>query len=381
MRKCMIYIMIVLLLAGLSIITGCGPKPIAEESHLDTPENHYRLGMNELEDGHLNRAAEEFMRATALDPDYPGGYAGMGLVHAFKKEFKEALKQADKSLGKDKKFVDGYVAKGRIMTLHKKGDDWLKKTLKIFDKGLKLAENNEGLRFYKGIAYKEAFTFRKAASQFRRVIEIKGDLAGRANDEWELMQKIERAAPGTRIGMKIALMPEIDRSDLAVLFVEELKLLEVLKKRQPMKYDARFKTPDQVEAAASAELIPADIVEHWAKNWIRRIMDTGVMSTFPDGGFHPDDSISRANYATFLQSILMVVTSDDALATKYIGTPSRFPDVNATHFAYNAICLCVDRGIMSADTMTGAFLMRETVSGADALLIIRELQNALRMTF
>ena len=31
--------------------------------------------------------------------------------------------------------------------------------------------------------------------------------------------------------------------------------------------------------------------------------------------------------------------------------------------------------------MDGAFHMQDPVSGADALLIIRELQNALRMTF
>ena len=83
----------------------------------------------------------------------------------------------------------------------------------------------------------------------------------------------------------------------------------------------------------------------------------------------------------FLQNVLIAVTGDNSLATKYIGSVSRFPDVNPSHYAYNAICLVVDRGIMKADTIDGAFGMTEPVSGADALLIIRELQNALRMTF
>ena len=82
-----------------------------------------------------------------------------------------------------------------------------------------------------------------------------------------------------------------------------------------------------------------------------------------------------------IQNILIMTTGDETLATKYIGTPSRFPDVNASHFAYNAICLVVDRGIMAADKMSGAFDLNQKISGADALLIIRDFQNALRMTF
>ena len=36
---------------------------------------------------------------------------------------------------------------------------------------------------------------------------------------------------------------------------------------------------------------------------------------------------------------------------------------------------------MKADKMTGAFDIKSHVSGADALLIIRDFQNAMRMTF
>ena len=110
-------------------------------------------------------------------------------------------------------------------------------------------------------------------------------------------------------------------------------------------------------------------------------MVAGAMGLFPDGSFHPDEIIIRSNYAQFLQNIIVAVAGDQNLATKYIGSVSRFPDVNPAHYAYNAICLAVDRGIMRADTIKGTFGMRNSVSGADALIIIRELQNALRMTF
>ena len=82
-----------------------------------------------------------------------------------------------------------------------------------------------------------------------------------------------------------------------------------------------------------------------------------------------------------MQSVMIMVTADESLATKYIGQNSRFPDVRSSHYAYNAISLMVDRGIMKADKISGEFRLKDTMSGADALLAIRDFQNALRITF
>ena len=366
------------------VMSGCGPKPIERESVLDTAPNHYNQGLRELKIGQLEAAAEEFQRATALDPDYAGGYVGMGLVMAEKGDFKEALKWVDKGIDKDNQFIDGFITKG-IIIIDSKNDDWLEDAVKQFERALKIDPESEKAYFHMGMAYKEAYEFGEAVTAFGKVVAMKGDFAKEANAEWELVQKIQRAAPGTEIGAKIALIPQIDRADLAVLFVEELKLLEVLKKKQPKVYDTRFRPPEdprQMEVAKKEMMAAAtDIGNHWAKNWIEDVMKAGAIDAFPDHTFRPDDMITRSNYAMFLQNIIIAVTGDEALATKYIGTPSRFPDVNASHYAYNAICLAVDRGIMKADTIDGAFGMSDHVSGADALLIIRDFQNALRMTF
>jgi Tfp pilus assembly protein PilF len=367
------------------LLSGCGPKPIQEESILDTPENHYNQGLRALERDQLDKAAAEFGRATALDPEYPGGYVGMGLVLAKKGDYEKAVQSVDKGLGKDDKFIDGYIAKGQIVVMERKGEDWLKRALKEYDKALKIDPQSEKAMYYIGMANKVAYAFADAAAAFSKVIAMKGDYAKAANEEWELVQKIQRAAPGTKVGMKIALIPEIDRADLAVLFIEELKLLEVMEKKQKKTYDTGFKAPDDPTAMQTTQKTvmaeATDIDTHWAKNWIEDIINLGVIDVFPDHTYRPDDKITRANYAVFLQNILVTVTGDEALATKYFGSASRFPDVNPTHFAYNAICLTVDRGIMKANTMDGAFGMTDPVSGADALLIIRELQNNLRMTF
>jgi len=368
-----------------TLIFGCGPKPLPPASVLDTPDNHFNQGLRELDRGNLTEAEAEFNKSVQLDPDYAEGYSGLGLVWATRNDFKKAHDFADKGLDKNKNSIDARIIKGRIITMERKGDDWVKNAIKEFDKASEINPNSDKPLYYKGTTYKQAYMFRESENVFSQVVSMKGDFAKAANEEWSLVQKIVRAAPGTKVGAKIALIKEIDRADLAVLFMEELKLLEIIEKKRPKEYDTSFQAPDdptKMETSQTTQMADAtDIDTHWAKNWIKDIVQAKGMDVYPDHTFRPDEKITRSNYAMMIQNILIMATGDEALATKYIGTQSRFPDVNASHFAYNAVCLSVDRGIMQADKMTGAFEMNKTVSGADALLIIRDFQNALRMTF
>ena len=374
-----------IIILALALMIGCGPKPIKKESVLDTPENHFNQGIRELDRGNLDEAMKEFNRAKALNQKYAEAYSGMGLVLAEQGDFKKALDLADEGIDRNDKSVDCRVIKGRILVKQRKGDDWVKKAVKEFDKAIKLNPKSGKAHYYKGIAYKEAYMFGDAAFAFRKVIELKGDFAAEADKQWAIVQKIERAAPGTKIGAKIALIEEIDRADLAVLLLEELKLLELLDKKRPKTYDTGFKAPDdptQMQTSQTVQMAEVtDIEDHWAKNWIKDIVKVRGMDVFPDHTFRPDELITRANYAMTMQTIMIMATGDEGLATKYIGETSRFPDVNGSHFAYNATALMVDRGVMHADKMTGAFDLNGHMSGADALLAIRDFQNALRMTF
>jgi hypothetical protein len=101
----------------------------------------------------------------------------------------------------------------------------------------------------------------------------------------------------------------------------------------------------------------------------------------PDGTFRGADPMTRAQYARVIEGILVLLHAEPGLATRYVGESSRFPDVVSDHFAYNAIALSVDRGIMTPDRVTGRFRPQDPVSGAEALVILRDLQNAVRMEF
>jgi tetratricopeptide (TPR) repeat protein len=375
---------------------GCGSKTLKKESVLDTPDNHFNQGMRELDRGNLAEAKNEFTRAQGLDPKYAEAYAGMGLVLATEAEgaadkkaqealYDKALSSVDEALGKNDKSVESYIVKGRVLAMRMKGDDWIKDAVEQYEKALKLNANSDKAWFYMGEAYKNAYQFDMSANAYSKAIAMKSEYAGRADAQWQIVQKIQRAAPGTKIGAKIALIPEIDRADLAVLLLEELKLAEVFAKKKPPTYSTEFKAPDdptKMEQPQAQQVSgPTDIADHWAKNWITDIVKIGGMDEFPDHTFRPDELITRANYAMAMQQILILATSDKTLATKYFGGQSRFPDMRSDHFAYNSAALMVDRGIMTADKMTGAFTPEGRMSGADALLAIRDFQNALRMEF
>ncbi len=54
---------------------------------------------------------------------------------------------------------------------------------------------------------------------------------------------------------------------------------------------------DQVEPEP---VVLADITGHWAETAIRSLVSTGAVSGYPDGTFRPDNSITRAEFATVL---------------------------------------------------------------------------------
>jgi len=80
-----------------------------------------------------------------------------------------------------------------------------------------------------------------------------------------------------------------------------------------------------------------------------------------------------------VEDILIKVSGDESLSTKFIGSKSPFPDLRSDLPYFNAVMVCTSRGIMEArDLTTGEFGPKDTVSGADALLVIRKIKEELK---
>jgi tetratricopeptide (TPR) repeat protein len=367
----------------LAIVFGCAPKARKAGGYMDTPLTHYKEGMKYYNDGKYEKAKEEFNLAISLDNKYAPAYAGLAIVTAHTGDFKEAIKLADKAQSINNKIPEVYIAKGIVITLQNEGKpakEWLKDVEKEYEKALKIDPQNSEAYYRRGVCYKKAYEFGKAAEDFKKVLELKKDWTKEADEQWNIVQMIERAAPGTDVGKRIALVEKITRADIAALFVSELNIDKLIEKKRPKNYDNSFKAPKdsremKVDSIVKMEDV-TDINNHWAKNFIMDIVSLRIrgLEPYPDHTFHPDQLVNRAEYAMMVEEAIIAILRDPSLATKHIGTQSRFPDVNPSHPAYNAICNAVDKGIMDAE-LNGEFGLEKTVSGPEALLVIRKLKE------
>ncbi len=380
----------ILLMTGVAVAValaaGCGPKNIEQQSVVDDPGTHVNQGKRLMARGDLSGAEAEFNRARSLDHDYAPAVAALAQIAIERGNWDraEGLVQEAKEIDED--CVEAYIANIRLLSRWQPGpnwfrmrEDWIQRVDEEAADALQISPNNEEVLFYYGVAQKRALQFDEAGRTFAAVISQKGDFEARADEQWKLIQKIQRAAPGTRLGKKIALVDELTRAELAVLFVDEMRLEEVLRNRAPITYDNQ---DDRLTLTPGGGVrTPSDIEGHWAQSFIQDAVRLGAMEPKPNGEFKPDETVSRADFAYLVQNMIVLITQDQSLLTRFIGEDRQFPDVRADHWASNAINLVASRGIMSGDTITGRFEPQGTIRGADALLMIRKLKQSLRLRF
>ncbi|UCG13853.1 MAG: S-layer homology domain-containing protein [Deltaproteobacteria bacterium] len=393
-----IWTLVALLSLSLALFVGCAERR-APESVMDTPEHHVFNGMRSFEKGQLGEAQAEFELALELEPKYGPAHVGMGLVQGAKSVGVQSEEEKEKyvdgafdSLKKGKRYAEGkdqvvqaYVGYIRVYTMIKE-KGWLDDAEDNLDYAVARDKEASAPYYYMGEAYKQAYEFNEAAHMYRKVLDLDKEFTAEADKSWELVQKIQRAAPGTTVGKQIALVEAITRADVAALFVQELKLEEIYEKLSIKSFDTSFKAPKsalKMETETVVKLPPAtDIEDHVLRHDVDTVTRIGVrgLEPYPDHTFRPDEQITRAAYAMMLEDILVKATRDEALATRFFGTTSPYPDLRNDLPYFNAVMVCTSRGIMTPiDVRTGEFQPLGTVSGADALLAIRVLKEQLKL--
>ena len=324
--------MMILLAAIAVVATGCGTKIAPSTSIMDSPEYHYTNGLKYLDKGQIDEAQRSFDRAVSLSPKSPLGYIGKGLAFGKKGDFKAAFENMEKGKDLEEKGIESKIGMIRLLSMQQ-GDDWIKKAEKEFNAANAKEPGSARLYYYMGIAYKTAFDFDKAAASFRTVLDLNKDFTSEANTEWALIQKVQRAAPGSVIGKKIALIDKIDRADVAALFDQEMNLEKLFTKRGTKTYDTTFKAPTEATATAmTTEKVMkmesvTDIADHWLKPSIDTVIKLQVrgLEPGPNHTFEPDKLITKAEFALMLEDILIKVSGDEKLATKYTRSNVRVP--------------------------------------------------------
>ena len=82
-----------------------------------------------------------------------------------------------------------------------------------------------------------------------------------------------------------------------------------------------------METTAFAAQYPDVTDEHWAKPYIDRWSDSGILKGYPDGKFHPDDPVTRGQLSAILYSILGI----EPIAGY------SYPDLPKTAWCYDAV--------------------------------------------
>jgi tetratricopeptide (TPR) repeat protein len=382
-RKTIVVALIGVWLTAIFFVQGCAPKVRPPESLLDTPEHHVQSGMKFLRLGRHDNAMREFELAKGLNPEFSGAYVGSGLVFGKMGNFKHGIEDMRRAIDlpktKEEK-VNANVGLIRLYLLGKESADknWLNKAKGAYEDAIDDSPQSAAAHYYMGEAYKEALNFQEASQLFKKVLEINNRYVIEANDAWKLIQKIQRAAPGTTIGKKIALVDQVTRADIAALFIQELKIDEIFARKKD--FDTRFESPEKKFVTKRVIKTPAalDITDHVLRTDIEAVIEQGIkgIESYPDHTFKPDQKIARADYAIMIEDILVRATRDEKLATKFIGSPSPFPDLRNDLPYYNAVMVCTRRGIMETKNLaTGEFDPMGSVSGTDALIIIRKLES------
>lgn len=397
-------ILVLFMLALFVALAGCATPPARCTSPEDNPRHHYLRGMEALEALKVDLALEKFDRAVYCEEQFSSAYSGRAIAYALKARsqadagFKgvdveralENLEKGRKSAETDNDRFEYRVAAVRVSNLIR-GKKWLDEAeeayreamnLKVDERLLDYYQGREAAMYFMGLAYLDAYEFRKAEDKFRDTLAFRRD--GKWNEPadraWKKSTKIVRAMGGITVGdvgRKIAVKESVNRGDLAALLIDEMKLDRLFAGRIPVK--------SRIDAM-QAEFTPADVMNHHFKDEILTIMKWKVRglepkfdSTTKSYLFKPGDKVLRGEMAFILEDVLIKLTGDEKLATAFFGQDrSPFPDVKPTSHFYNAVLNMTTRNIMEGE-LSGEFRINEPVDGAEAILAVRMLQQRINI--
>ncbi len=103
-----------------------------------------------------------------------------------------------------------------------------------------------------------------------------------------------------------------------------------------------------------------DLEGHWAEHQVREWIDEGLAEGYPDGTFRPDESVTRAEFVTWINR---------AFETPAAATGADFTDVPETAWFYDDVSAAVEAGITDGYP-DGIFRPQAPITRQEAVLIL-----------
>ncbi|MEN9231036.1 MAG: S-layer homology domain-containing protein [Thermostichus sp. DG02_5_bins_236] len=104
-----------------------------------------------------------------------------------------------------------------------------------------------------------------------------------------------------------------------------------------------------------------DISGHWAQTYIQALSSQGVLNGFPDGTFRPNEPVTRAQFATIVNTAFRLSNTSGT----YIG----FRDMPYTHWAANAVSTAAANNLI-AGFPDGTYRPEQPVTRTESLVVL-----------
>ena len=391
---------IIMVFLSVFLFNACSaPKASRKrQGEMDNPAFHSLRGDDHLFALDYQKAALASQRSLDLNPDFSPALSGLAVTQAHQisvqannssleeqietiEDLLELARESSKNV-KNRIRARSYAVQA-YWEMRQQDEDWYEKAGVQFEEATEMDPQDPMPYFFMARAESARFNYSASASNYNQVLNIGRKYAKQANQELEIVQKIQRAQPGSPFGKTVAWVPEISKADVSALFIAELRLERMFEARN-QEENKGFEAPKQQQnfkpQLSKGQMAAMDIEGHPMQNVIEDILKIGIkgLETDPTGKFYPNHQITRAEFALMLQDVLVQVTRDQSIETRYIGESSPFPDVRPDLYYYNAARVVVSRNLMPvADKASGKFKPKDPVRGADALLVIRDLKDML----
>lgn len=169
-----------------------------------------------------------------------------------------------------------------------------------------------------------------------------------------------------------ALEPRLRTADLPAEYARIREAERVTRAQLAALLAAELAPPRPEGGSDEAPFIAIDLGRTWAADLIRRAVNAGYLTLFPDHTFKPRAFVNRATLAEALVAALAVHDGEALRETRRRAASRRFGDLPEMHRSREAAAVAVELGLLRAGD--GHFRPRDFASGADAVRAV----NALR---
>ncbi len=391
--------MMFIVLTLCAVCWGCASRQVATcTTPEDNPKLHYVTGMELVGKGDFEAGRQRLERAISCSADFSPAYDGLAIAAAhiaadatdpavraaeegraegyLKKALRDTRNNEDRfahliAVIRSQTALGGKNFIGTAKAAYGRADG-----LDIKEADLLYYQGKEAIDYYMGIAYRQASEFREAKGRFEAVLNAKkaGKWNGPADRAWKETDRVVRAMAGITVsdlGRKIAVKRAVTRAELTALLTHDFAPAALSPKGA-----GNRPHPSPVPADVASSPIRDEILG--ALNWNLRGLEPSYDAASGAYLFNGARAVKRGEMALLLEDMVIRIAGDEKIASAYLGhEKSPFTDIPPTSRFYNAAMNATTRGLMEGEA-GGVFLVDEPVSGADAVLALRSLQQKMQ---